>query len=70
MIALIDQYRKELLKVNGFAASTVDTYTISVRAFCSFAKNELETHPVKVKGPQLLGNVQKLRHRCISTDTS
>jgi len=24
MIALIDQYRKELLKVNGFAASTVD----------------------------------------------
>jgi len=29
MIALIDQYRKELLMVNGFAASTVDTYTIS-----------------------------------------
>ena len=54
MIALIDQYRKELLKVNGFAASTVDTYTISVKAFCNFAKNELETHPVKVKGPQLL----------------
>ena len=54
MIALIDQYRKELLKVNGFAASTVDTYTISIKAFCSFAKNELETDPAKVKGPQLL----------------
>jgi len=54
MIALIDQYRKELLKVNAFAASTVDTYTISVKAFCSFAKDELETDPVKVKGPQLL----------------
>jgi len=54
MIALIDQYRKELLKVNGFAASTVDTYTISVKAFCGFAKNELEMDPVKVKGPQLL----------------
>ncbi|MBW1676437.1 MAG: hypothetical protein JRJ79_07510 [Deltaproteobacteria bacterium] len=54
MIALIDQYRKELLKVNAFAASTVDTYTISVKAFCSFAKNELEMDPVKVKGPQLL----------------
>ena len=25
MIALIDLYRKELLKVNGFAASTVET---------------------------------------------
>ncbi len=54
MIALIDQYRKKLLKVNGFAASTVDTYTISIKAFCNFAKNELETDPAKVKGPQLL----------------
>jgi len=62
MIALIDQYRKELLKVNGFAASTVDTYTISVRAFCSFAKNELETDLVKVKGPQLLKWILHLKH--------
>ena len=62
MIALIDQYRKELLKVNGFAASTVDTYTISVRAFCSFAKNELETDPVKVKGPQLLKWILHLKN--------
>lgn len=29
MIALIDLYRKALLKVNGFAASTVETYTIN-----------------------------------------
>jgi site-specific recombinase XerD len=62
MIALIDQYRKELLKVNGFAASTVDTYTISVRAFCGFAKNELETDPVKVKGPQLLKWILHLKN--------
>jgi hypothetical protein len=54
MIAIIDLYRKELLKVNGFAASTVETYTLSIKAFCSFAKNELKTNPVKVKGPQLL----------------
>ena len=54
MIALIDQYQKELLKVNGFAASTVETYTISIKAFCSFAKNELKTNPVNVSGPQLL----------------
>ena len=54
MIALIDLYRKELLKVNGFAPSTVDTYTISIKAFCSFAKRELKMEPVKVKGPQLL----------------
>ena len=54
MIALIDQYQKELLKVNAFAASTVETYTISIKAFCSFVRNQLEMNPVKVKGPQLL----------------
>ena len=48
MLAMIDLYRKELLKVNGFAASTVDTYTISIKAFCSFAKNELHIDPVNV----------------------
>jgi len=54
MIALIDHYQKELLKVNGFAESTVETYTISIKAFCSFAKNELKTNPVNISGPQLL----------------
>ena len=54
MIALIDLYRKELLKVNGFSPSTVETYTLSIKAFCRFAKNEIKTDPVNVKGPQLL----------------
>jgi site-specific recombinase XerD len=54
MLALIDLYRNELLKVNAFAASTVDTYTTSVKAFCSFAKKQLQTDPLKVKGSQLL----------------
>jgi integrase/recombinase XerD len=54
MIALIDLYRKELLKVNGFAPSTVETYTLSIKAFCRFAKNEIKIDPVNVKGPQLL----------------
>ena len=62
MFALIDQYRKELLKVNGFAASTVDTYTISIKAFCSFAKNELKTNPVKVNGSQLLQWIMYLKN--------
>jgi len=54
MIALIDLYRKELLKVNGFSPSTVETYTLSIKAFCRFAKKEIKTNPVNVKGPQLL----------------
>lgn len=62
MLALIDQYRKKLLKVNGFAASTVDTYTISIKAFCSFAKDELKIDPVKIKGPQLLKWILHLKN--------
>ena len=54
MIALIDLYRKELLKVNGFSSSTVETYTLSIKAFCRFAKNQLQTDPPNVSGPQLL----------------
>lgn len=55
MIAFIDQYRKELLKVNGFSPSTVETYTINIRAFCIFAKDELKTDLTKISGKQLLG---------------
>jgi len=54
MIAIIDLYQKELLKVNGFSPSTVETYTLSINAFCRFAENELQTNPVNVNGPQLL----------------
>jgi len=54
MIALIDLYRKELLKVNGFAASTVDTYTINIKAFCGYAKTQLNTDPTEITGPRLL----------------
>ncbi|MBW1821244.1 MAG: tyrosine-type recombinase/integrase [Deltaproteobacteria bacterium] len=54
MIALIDLYQKELLKVNGFSPSTVETYTLSINAFCRFAKNELQIDPVNVSGQQLL----------------
>jgi len=54
MIALIDLYRKELLKVNGFSPSTVETYTISIVDFCHFVKNELQTDLSHIRGPQLL----------------
>lgn len=67
MIALIDLYRKELLKVNGFAASTVETYTISIKAFCSFAKREFKMEPVKVKGPQLLEYILYLKNTGIGS---
>jgi site-specific recombinase XerD len=62
MIALIDLYQKELLKVNGFSPSTVETYTLSINAFFRFAKNELKIDPVNVNGPQLLKWIQYLKN--------
>jgi len=54
MIALIDLYRKQLLKINGFSTSTVENYTLSIKAFCEFAKTQLKTNPINVKASQLL----------------
>ena len=54
MIALIDLYEKELLKVNGFAPSTVETYLISVKAFCEYAAGELNKRLDRIKGPDLM----------------
>jgi integrase/recombinase XerD len=65
MIALIDLYRKELLKVNGFSPSTVETYTLSIMAFCDFSKTELKTDPTNVRGPQLLKWILYLKNTAI-----
>ena len=54
MIALIDLYRKQLSKINGFSTSTVENYTLSIKAFCEFANTQLKTNPINVKAAQLL----------------
>jgi len=62
MIALIDLYRKQLSKINGFSASTVKSYTLSIKAFCEFAISELKTNPINVKASQLLKWILYLKH--------
>jgi len=62
MIALIDLYGKELLKVNGFSPSTVETYLISIKAFCSFVKEELKMGLERIKGPHLIIWMRHLKH--------
>ena len=57
MIALIDLYQKELLKVNGFSPSTVETYELSIKAFCRFIKDELQTDLVDINGPLEYGTL-------------
>ena len=65
MIALIDQYRKELEKVNVFAASTIETYTIGVKAFCEYAKTALHIDPITAKADHLLQWLLYLKHTAI-----
>jgi integrase/recombinase XerD len=62
MLALIDQYRKELEKVNVFAASTIETYTIGVKAFCEYAKTVLHIEPATAKADHLLQWLLYLKH--------
>ncbi len=62
MIALIDQYQKELLKVNGLSPSTVETYSISIKAFCHFIKNKRHTELAHINGPLLLKWILHLKN--------
>lgn len=62
MFALIDQYRKELEKVNVFAASTIETYTIGMKAFCQYAQAALHIDPVAAKADHLLQWLLHLKH--------
>ena len=62
MIALIDDFAKELTDIKGFAASTVQNYVACVAAFFHYAQNSLEIYPVFAKGRhivQWIGALQK-----------
>ena len=54
MIALIDDYRKELLQINTFAVDTVQNYVSCLVSYCEYAKNTLKIVPVYSKGPHIL----------------
>ena len=66
MIALIDDYRKELLQINTFAEDTVQNYVSCVVSYCEYAKNSLEIVPVYSKGPHILKWMAQLREKGIS----
>ena len=66
MIALIDDYRKELLQINTFAVDTVENYVSCIVSYCEYAKNSLEIVPVYSKGPHILKWMARLREKGIS----
>ncbi len=62
MIALIDDFAKELADIAGFAPSTVENYVACIAAFFHYAKNDLKIDPVFAKGRHIIewiGQVQK-----------
>jgi integrase/recombinase XerD len=66
MIALIDEYRKELLQIKTFAGDTVQNYVSCLVSYCEYAKNSLEIVPVYSKGPHILKWMARLREKGIS----
>lgn len=57
----IDRFRKEFLDLAGFAESTVDTYSSSVRAFDEYARQTLTIEPLTCRGKHLQNWLQTLR---------
>jgi len=49
MIALIDEYRNELLKISGFAEKTVDNYTSCIVMFCDWLKRQIQISPLSAQ---------------------
>ena len=61
MKKIIALFQKELLDVAGFAEDTVTTYSSSVAAFCDFAANTCDIHPLAAKGCHLLDWLQSIK---------
>lgn len=66
MIALIDDYRKELLEIKTFAGDTVENYVSCLVSYCEYAKKTLKIDPVYSKGPHILKWMAHLRKKGIS----
>lgn len=62
MIALIDEFKKELTDIAVYAPSTVDNYVACMTAFFDYARRRLRIDPVFAKGKHILdwiGQVKK-----------
>jgi len=66
MLALIDEYQKELSKVADFAEQTVETYVSCIVSFFDYAKTTLHIKPIHSKGRHILKWMAELRETGIS----
>lgn len=66
MIALIDEYRHELLNVFGFAEDTVENYVSCIVMFCDWTKKKLYISPIDVQGRHVCKWMMALKQRGLS----
>jgi len=62
MPELIDRFRAELEKINVFAASTIESYTLGAAAFLKYARQHLGINPLAAKPEHLLQYLVHLKH--------
>ena len=66
MIALIDDFAKELADIAGFAAGTVENYVACIAAFFHYGRNNLKVDPVFAKGRHIIDWIATLQKTGIS----
>ncbi len=67
MIALIDEFKKELTDIQAFAPSTVDNYVAYMAAFFDYARHRLRIEPVFAKGKHILDWIGEIKKTGVST---
>ena len=66
MIALIDEYKKELISIAYFAEETVDNYVSCIISFIEYCKDNLKIEPAKCQGHHILGWITEIKKTGVS----
>jgi len=66
MIALIDEYKKELISIAYFAEETVQNYVSCIISFIEYCKDNLKIEPAKCQGHHILGWITEIKKSGVS----
>jgi integrase/recombinase XerD len=66
MIALIDEYKKELISIAYFAEETVQNYVSCIISFIEYCKDNLKIEPTKCQGHHILGWITEIKKTGVS----
>jgi integrase/recombinase XerD len=61
MIALIDEYKKELISIAYFAEETVQNYVSCIISFIEYCKDNLKIEPAKCQGQSFYAFLSKIK---------